>query len=535
MKLRISKEHGGILLVTLVAVGIMGVTLASYLQYTATQSRSISRSEQWNAAIPVAEAGIEEALAHINDSVIGTNFALNGWTVISNKFQKSDTINGGRYTVNITTNRFPIITCTGYTIKGNTTNEYVRTVRVTTTQYATGMKGLITKGNINMNGGTSIDSFDSGDPAYNTMGHYDASKNKDGGYVASVFGNVTAEKVYGSAGSGPTGAATGTIGDKAWIASNTGVQPGKYANDVNLAFPPVDHPWDPGAGGAASLPGGGTVALTNFQYWSTKMTTLTPPSPMPPSGVTTNIGGMMTVNYPTYPTGAVAGFVVTNLWFGYQEKKTLPAPPIGSYVGAITVQGSTRTFDKVVSYTYPASVTYTYSLSATNSTMTTNTFKYILTDDRYEVSNLRLSGSTEKMLITGTNVTLFIHQDFAMTGGSEIIIAPGASFKIVTEGSVALAGNGIFNYNLDASKFSLYGMPTCTSIAVSGNASFTGVIYAPDADITMNGSGTTDYDVVGAMIGKTATLNGHFHFHYDEALSRARIQSKFNVASWHEI
>src|SRR4051812_38776191 len=139
------------------------------------------------------------------------------------------------------------------------------------------------------------------------------------------------------------------------------------------------------------------------------------------------------------------------------------------------------------------------------------------------------------MLITGTNVTLFIHQDFAMTGGSEIIIAPGASFKIVTEGSVALAGNGIFNYNLDASKFSLYGMPTCTSIAVSGNASFTGVIYAPDADITMNGSGTTNYDVVGAMIGKTATLNGHFHFHYDEALSRARIQSKYNVASWHEI
>lgn len=531
MKLRISKEQGGILVVTLVAAGIMGITLASYLQYTATQSKSITRSEEWNSAIPVAEAGIEEALAHINDSAIGTNFALNGWIVVSNKFQMATNMDGGRYIVNVSTDRFPIITCTGYTTKGGKTNEYARTVRVTTTQYSTGMKGLITKGDVLMNGGTSIDSFDSGDPAYNTQGHYDASKNKDGGYVASVFGNVTAETVYGSAGTGPTGTAAGTIGDFAWVASNTGVEPGKYANDVNLAFPVVQAPW---SGGAASLPGGGTVALTNYQFWSTKFTTNVPPAVMPPSGVTTNIGGMMTMNYPSYPVGIPAGLITTNLWYGYSEKKTLPAPPIGSYVGIITTIGSTRYYDKVVSYTYPATLTYTYSLSATNSSMTTNTYLSILSGDKYEVSNLRLNGG-DKILVTGTNVTLYIHNDFTMTGNSEITIAPGAYLKIITEGDVSLAGNGIFNYNLDASHFSLYGMPSCQNIAISGNANFTGVIYAPDANITMNGSGTTDYDVVGAIMGKTATLNGHFHFHYDEALNRAKIQSKFNVASWREI
>jgi hypothetical protein len=167
--------------------------------------------------------------------------------------------------------------------------------------------------------------------------------------------------------------------------------------------------------------------------------------------------------------------------------------------------------------------------------MTTNDYKYILSGDNYETTNLRLNGGTEKMLVTGTNVTLYIHQDFTMTGGSEVVIAPGASLKIITEGDVSLAGNGIFNYNLDASHFSLYGTPSCQDIAISGNANFTGVIYAPDADISMNGSGSTNYDVVGALIGKTANLNGHFHFHYDEALSRAKIQSKFNVASWREI
>ena len=58
MKLRISKQHGGALIVVLLSSLVMGVTLASYLQYTSTQSRSIMRSQSWNAAIPVAEAGI---------------------------------------------------------------------------------------------------------------------------------------------------------------------------------------------------------------------------------------------------------------------------------------------------------------------------------------------------------------------------------------------------------------------------------------------------------------------------------------------
>jgi hypothetical protein len=228
------------------------------------------------------------------------------------------------------------------------------------------------------------------------------------------------------------------------------------------------------------------------------------------------------------------GSIITNLQLNYQEKKTLPAPPAGSYVGAITTVGSWRYFNKVTGYTYPATVSYTYSLSATNSAMVTNTYSSILSADRYEVSNLRMSG-TDKILVTGTNVTLYIRHDFEMTGQSQIDVAPGASIRFITEGDVNLSGQGIINYNLDASKYSIYGMPTTHSIAISGNAAFTGVIYAPDADVTMSGGGSTVYDIVGAIISKTANLNGHFHFHYDEALGRARIQSKYNVASWREI
>jgi hypothetical protein len=36
-------------------------------------------------------------------------------------------------------------------------------------------------------------------------------------------------------------------------------------------------------------------------------------------------------------------------------------------------------------------------------------------------------------------------------------------------------------------------------------------------------------------VSKTAVLNGHFRFHYDERLGRSRVLSKFTVASWAEI
>jgi hypothetical protein len=81
----------------------------------------------------------------------------------------------------------------------------------------------------------------------------------------------------------------------------------------------------------------------------------------------------------------------------------------------------------------------------------------------------------------------------------------------------------------------MFGLPSNRNIAISGNAAFTGVIYSPHADVTMNGGGTTIYDVVGAIVANTATMNGHFQFHYDERLGRSQVLAKFAVASWREL
>jgi hypothetical protein len=523
MKLRKLTEVGGTLLIVLFSSMIMGITLASYLQYTATQSRSIMRSQAWNGAIPVSEAGVEEALAHINDSTIGTNFALNGWTVISNQFQISGTVTGGRYTARISTDPYPVIVCAGYTTDGHATNEFARTVRVTTSRWATGMKGIVAKNSVTMVGITQVDSFDSEDENYSTRGRYDASKHKDGGYVASVIGTVNNATVYGSVGTGPTGSATGQVGDFGWMSSSTGIEPGHYANDVNMAFPVVQAPFS----GGASSPSPGIVTLTNFSYWSTMVTTTNYPSPAPASPVTTNFFGTNVVT--TYPSGISSALITTNLTLNLRSKTQ---PAAGTYLNG-KWQGAWFYYDAITSYSYPMQ-TYSYSMTATNNSVTTETYTYVLTNERYEMSHLRMTGS-DRLLVLGTNVTLYVDHDFSMSGNSQVIITPGAYLKLYVGEDVSLSGNGIFNYTLDATHFSLFGLPSVRNIAISGNAAFTGVIYAPTADVALNGGGVTTYDVVGAIVGASATLNGHFQFHYDERLGRSKVLSKFSVASWQEI
>src|SRR5690606_24725761 len=79
MKIGNRSSEGSALTVILVIVVVIGVTLASYLGLVANQNLSIQRSQAWNSGIPIAEAGIEEALAHLNRN--GTNRIGDGWVL----------------------------------------------------------------------------------------------------------------------------------------------------------------------------------------------------------------------------------------------------------------------------------------------------------------------------------------------------------------------------------------------------------------------------------------------------------------------
>ena len=113
--------------------------------------------------------------------------------------------------------------------------------------------------------------------------------------------------------------------------------------------------------------------------------------------------------------------------------------------------------------------------------------------------------------------------------------AASGSLTVYMDGpSFSLAGNQVVDSG-NALNFSYYGTTNNTAISFGGNSSFTGTIYAPEADFHMGGGGTTPYDFVGAAVVGSATLNGHFRFHYDENLTRGGPKSGYVATSWTEL
>lgn len=92
---RKSRKNGSALLVTLIITALLGTALASYLKLVQYQNRAVVRSQFWNAAMPVSEAGIEEALAHLNKVGDGER-ATNGWVLQDGQYYLSRTLGNGR-------------------------------------------------------------------------------------------------------------------------------------------------------------------------------------------------------------------------------------------------------------------------------------------------------------------------------------------------------------------------------------------------------------------------------------------------------
>lgn len=70
-------QQGFALLMTLGVGVVLGITIGSYLLLISQEEKTVVRSERWNAALTMAEAGVDEALAQMNASP--QDFAANGW------------------------------------------------------------------------------------------------------------------------------------------------------------------------------------------------------------------------------------------------------------------------------------------------------------------------------------------------------------------------------------------------------------------------------------------------------------------------
>src|SRR5688572_28985006 len=82
MKIQRSKQpsiQGSTLAITLMICTILGLLMGSYLSMLQTQRLAVARSQNWNQALVVAEAGVEEAMALLNSGVVAGQFAVFPW------------------------------------------------------------------------------------------------------------------------------------------------------------------------------------------------------------------------------------------------------------------------------------------------------------------------------------------------------------------------------------------------------------------------------------------------------------------------
>ncbi len=582
MKTRVSrksKQLGTALLVAMCISAFLCISITGYLSVTEQQNFLSARSQAWNMAIAVTEAGIEEGLQQLNSNST-TSLASDGWAYDGSAYWRSNNMgNGNSYAVYIYfTNAFsPVLIARAFTtppamaqnsstffaaVGVNASSSTVtRAVKVTCAKPNVFNAVLVAKHRIDLQGNhVYSDSYDSSSPAKSLNGKYNSSLYSGdkgdmatNGGVEDTFGGGNAN-IYGKIHTGPNCPVT--------IGSQGGIGP--HGNQTsNFTFPDTTFP---NTSTYLALPPGGTVVTTSYTYdghpvagsstypnpippWGGVVTNNNPatvntyPSPVPP-GLTTNT---IPVTSSTLPNPVVAG-TVTNNTTSQTTGNFYPSP--GTYVGGVTtnwdgnsahlktytynvISGHTYTYN-TFTYTYPV-YTYNYSTFTTNTIYTTNTYDTILTaNNNYAATSL----AGKKVLVNGPNVTLALAN--GMDGTENFTWNAGATLAIYSgdadgSHSITISGNKYINPNGSAGSLTIYAAPTVTSITLNGNGQFTGVLVAPYANLTLNGGGSSDEDFCGSVMVNSATLNGHFSFHYDESLSSGDTSGRYLVKTWNEI
>ncbi len=157
-------------------------------------------------------------------------------------------------------------------------------------------------------------------------------------------------------------------------------------------------------------------------------------------------------------------------------------------------------------------------------------YNYVLGTGNYKLSTLG-----GKVLVSGI-ASLWVTDSVAFTGQDYIYIGPSASLMLYVSAAVAkIGGNGVINSDANALSFQYFGLPSNTDVQFNGNASYTGVVYAPQAQFSLGGGGNNTYDFLGASVSKTVKMNGHFNFHYDEAIPKKAFSTGYVVIAWNEV
>jgi len=263
-RLNRSSTQGSALVITMILTSILGFLMGSYLFMVKTQNLSVARARAWNSAIVVAEAGVEEAMAHLNNQGSTNNLAVNSWVNLGGGNYGKTNFLGDSYsavTIKVSpavTDAAPVVVSVGYVPGPISTPALTRTVQIKTrSKGGSGLPGaMIVSTTVDFKGfGIGTDSFNSTNSNYSSNGLYVASKALDRGDVTSTSADTNAVsisngKIKGTVHTAPGGqvyvGSSGSVGDAAWVnGGNNGAQNGHLSQDANYNFPDASLPAQP--------------------------------------------------------------------------------------------------------------------------------------------------------------------------------------------------------------------------------------------------------------------------------------------------
>ncbi len=154
---------------------------------------------------------------------------------------------------------------------------------------------------------------------------------------------------------------------------------------------------------------------------------------------------------------------------------------------------------------------------------------YLINDVSYPSATIEVAtGVKAAFNVTSTTfspTSVLIHGGTTNSGTAKIYLNGPAS--------ISIAGNTAIDSSNRPENLWYYGLPSLTSASFSGTSTFVGVLYAPEAGLTLNGGGG-NIGVVGSTVAGRITMNGHYDFHYDESLGTNGSRGLIPV-SWQEL
>jgi hypothetical protein len=466
-------ERGSLLIVAMLLSAVIGISLVSYIHLSRTALNLSNRAIYNNAAMNLAEQGVEEAMYSINRMVADTTYnwsdwpnqsgnnAWRKWTAVS--LSQNATAEYRVYVYNYSGTPAPIIRTRALVTLGNGGAPIEKWLEVQLSKTSKFANGLVAKNSIIFNGNNAtVDSWNS-EKDHNTgaarsspVPFSDAVRN-DNGTVGSISVSTTAvvtqnADVWGyvsTNGSDPT-ALVGTngsiLGDDSPADSN--VDPARVSTTFSASFDPVTAPT------TSSLANLGNIDGSNNDHM-----TLPRASDTIPNG-----------------TGDNAGYFIYDASKINLENKKL------------TING------KVL-----------IKLNSTGTTLSVT------------------GGGGEIGIGAGASLVIYTAGDINLEG------------KGVSNGvDLDSPANGIQQNELGQPiNFQIWGTKTSgtQAIRIAGNGLFSGIIYAPEAAVEIEGNGA----ICGSVVAKDITLSGNANFHYDESLGDFGGGNPFRIAKWKEL